>query len=112
MRARHLSSNLRRWGGSAYNSLVWYSFREPNDVSVILEQVEAFRAFAVGRISSDANGKTIEDLFDEWLSLNLSPDEIEANANAIGEALRDFDNGASSQSWEEFDCEFRAKRGI
>jgi hypothetical protein len=81
-------------------------------MSPVLEQVEAFRIFVLGRLSDSKSEPTIEELFEEWRLLNLSPEECEANMNAIGEALREFDNGAPSQPWEEFDQEFRARHGI
>ena len=81
-------------------------------MSNLAEQVEAFRTFALARRSDSNSEQTIDELFDEWRLVNLPPEEFEANASAIGEALREFDNGAPSQAWEDFDREFRARCGI
>ncbi len=81
-------------------------------MSPIMEQVESFRTFVLGRLSAGESESNIDELFDEWRLVNLPQQEEESDLEAISAAIRDLDNGVPTRPVEEFCREFRVKHNI
>ncbi|MBI4606151.1 MAG: hypothetical protein HY721_29645 [Planctomycetes bacterium] len=71
-----------------------------------------FHRFISDRLGQGAGDLSPEEALDLWRAENPSPDEHAEAVAALREAIADMKAGDSGQPLEEFDREFRERRGL
>jgi hypothetical protein len=71
----------------------------------------AFHDFLGAKLSSGANGLTLEEYLDLWEYENSSEEEREETIRAIARGLDDM-NAGRTKPFEDFDREFRERHGL
>lgn len=75
-------------------------------MSNLRQDLEGFYQFASQQIVLGQCELTLEDIFAEWRSQQLSEQELRENVLAVKAALRDIEAGETGRSFEDFDREF------
>lgn len=66
-------------------------------MSQITDQIDHFREFALARLNASERKLTIDDLYDEWRTMNPDPTLVEADQKAIAASLQDYRQGISGK---------------
>jgi hypothetical protein len=72
--------------------------------------LQGFHHF-VGEMVAGGRAATPEEILDEWRAMHPSPEEIEEDVLAVGEAIEAIENGDEGMDFEEFNRELRARYG-
>jgi hypothetical protein len=75
-----------------------------------MNELQAFHRFLGDQLANGGSALTPEECLDLWRAEHPRDDELEADIQAVQEALRDMEAGDSGQPIEEFLTEFRARR--
>jgi len=57
------------------------------------EQIDSFHQFATAKLANGGTAKSVDELYDEWRSENVSDDEFSRNVAAIQASIDDLNNG-------------------
>jgi hypothetical protein len=71
-------------------------------------EIESFSEFAKSQLKDSRSDASIDELFEEWRTLN-PPSE---DALAIQASIRDMENGETGRPFEEFAAEFRKRNNL
>jgi hypothetical protein len=76
-----------------------------------VNDLPAFKAFIDEKLSNGGANMTVDEALALWELENQTDQESEETLEAIRQGLADVEGGRS-RPFEEFDREFRAKRGL
>ena len=76
------------------------------------QDLDGFYQFATRQIVLGQGDRSIEDLFDEWRSQQIQPQELRDNALAVKATLRDIELGVQGRPFDEFARDFCARNNI
>ncbi|HEY3391415.1 MAG TPA: hypothetical protein VGK58_01820 [Lacipirellulaceae bacterium] len=75
-------------------------------------ELQSFHQFIGEQLSTGHASLSPEEALELWRLENRSPEEYQADVEAIREALADMEAGDTGRPWEEFDREFRTKHKL
>lgn len=81
-------------------------------MSDVQRDLEGFYQFASRQIVLGPSDRTLTELFDEWRSQHLTPQDLRENALAVEASLRDIEAGEQGRSFDDFAREFRSRNKI
>lgn len=81
-------------------------------MSTTLEELNRFRDFAEAKLSNGESDWSLGQLVELWHFENPTPEQREADFQAVKEALRDLDNGDCGEPLEDVMREIRDKHGL
>ena len=76
------------------------------------QQLDGFYQFATRQIVLGQNSRSLVELFDEWCSQQLAPQDLHDNALAVKAALRDIERGEKGRPFAEFARDFCDRKNI
>lgn len=76
------------------------------------QQLDGFYQFATRQIVLGQAGRSLSDLFDEWCSQQVAPEDVHDNALAVKAALRDIERGEKGRPFAEFARDFCDRNNI
>lgn len=91
---------------------LWYSPKSESVMSDTQQELEGFYQFASRQIVLGQGDRTLSDLFDEWRSQQILPQEVFDNALAVKAALRDIEGGEKGRPFAEFARDFCDRNNI
>ncbi len=77
-----------------------------------MSELKSFHRFLGDQLAHGGSTLTPKECLDLWREQNPPDDEVEADTEAIWEALDDMEAGDRGQPLQEFLAEFRAKKRI
>lgn len=80
--------------------------------SIVMSEVESFRRSLGDQLAHGDSMLTPEECLDPWRAQDPSGQELEAETEAIREAIDDMKAGEAGQPLHEFLAEFRAEKRI
>jgi hypothetical protein len=82
------------------------------EVTDAMNELESFHRFLGDQLAHGESMLTPEECLELWRAQNPPDDDLEAEAQAIGEAIEDMRAGDLGQPLPEFLADFRARKSI
>lgn len=76
------------------------------------QELDGFYQFASRQIVLGSSDRTLSELFDEWRSQQILPQDVRDNALAVKAALRDIESGETGRPFAEFARDFCNRNNI
>ena len=73
----------------------------------LIEQINRFRDYAIQHADSGVEGRTVDDLYEDWRLLYPPTESLHIDVRAVRASLRDMAVGETGRPFADFDRDFR-----